>query len=502
MGCGNVKTFSLPPSSQSITYGPLTSTEFVVRNWTWFGHTVVSFVTAPGVGVGNSIVLTVADQVGPVSAPLLDYASPTIVSVSPPQSGTFSDPKSPVTVNVSGSDFGLSNPNVGVVVGFGNPGDGTFVELDITGRSPALATVSQAGYSPTPGQAESVTFNLPESVGSNRTVRIVPFLLAQGKPTTPIVLATPSSALFTYFPPVISSAATDPVPSGSEAQADCAAAGVCTGTTILSAVRRLQIFGANFGPSQLASGDTVGRTIEFSNNVDGPWDASSVSFAPANWSHGLVEAFTLQPGGYIRVTLSLSSPSGAAYTLSSNAICYKDYSPTISAIQGTLSGIPTTGGVDPIMIFAQNLDSTQYTLNVTVGGINAVLLNSSGAVIDPSQAKAQIVGTGSHPQNYTWTIYALIPPGQGLGQGINLVRDGVPSGLSGSVDYAAPSLTGWASCSGSPGNWICGPTQPLLFSTLTTALTSGGRIRESDNVLCQDCCPSPPSPTIPLSHPC
>ena len=71
------------------------------------------------------------------------------------------------------------SPSVGVVIGFGNLGDSTYVVLPITGRIPALETVTQKGYTPTPGQTESVTFNLPQSVGPNRTVRVVPFILSQ-----------------------------------------------------------------------------------------------------------------------------------------------------------------------------------------------------------------------------------------------------------------------------------------------------------------------------------
>jgi hypothetical protein len=86
------------------------------------------------------------------------------------------------------------------------------------------------------------------------------------------------------------------------------------------------------------------------------------------------------------------------------------------------------------------------TLNVTVGGNQAVILNASGGVpVDPSQvtvsklcecarfqlpfllssvscmqARSVIIGQGPFPQNYTWAINALIPAGQGVGQAVQV----------------------------------------------------------------------------------
>ncbi len=52
------------PLLQSVTFGPLTARELVVRNWTWVSHTSLAIVTPPGVGLGHRVTLTVADQVG------------------------------------------------------------------------------------------------------------------------------------------------------------------------------------------------------------------------------------------------------------------------------------------------------------------------------------------------------------------------------------------------------------------------------------------------------
>lgn len=180
-----------PGLLQAVTLGPVTATELVVTNWTWIGSDAVQIVTPPGVGSSLRVIVTVADQasghrglvgslaalltlplrvqVGPPSAPLFSYAPPNISLISPPSAGSYSDPASPTSVQVQGVDFGLSSPAVGVVVGFGNPGDGTFVVLPITSRAPALVTgtVAQAGYVGVPQQVETITFYIPSGVGTS-----------------------------------------------------------------------------------------------------------------------------------------------------------------------------------------------------------------------------------------------------------------------------------------------------------------------------------------------
>ena len=218
--------FGIPGLLQSISYGPSTGSEFVVNSWTWLSNNAVSFITVPGVGSGNIVALTVADQVGPVSVPLLNYLAPTIQTVVPAMWNTSSDTNTLVTV--SGYDFGLSNPNkVGVVVGFGNAGDGTFTQCVVISRAPAPEIVKLPGYQPTPGQLESVTFALPEGVGPSRAVRVFPYVVSLGAPTNAQILATPVMALFSYYSPNLQGVATNPVLPGSPELAECVSTGIC-----------------------------------------------------------------------------------------------------------------------------------------------------------------------------------------------------------------------------------------------------------------------------------
>lgn len=214
----------------------------------------------------------------------------------------------------------------------------------------------------------------------------------------------------------------------------------------------------------------MGRYVEV--NSSGVWSRTSALFPSANWSHTFIEAFTQQSGGSLRITLELRDPSGALYTISSNATVFGDYSPVVTNVDGVLSNVPTIGG-PVITITAQNLASAS-TLSVTVGGNQAILVDSNGHVIDPSQAAAIIVGTGSFPANYNWTIWAVIPPGQGTNQAVQVLRNGIPSARSWGVSYMPPSLSGWQSCT-NPSS--CGPQQDLGFGVIVSAPTAGGRVR-------------------------
>lgn len=209
--------FGVPGLLQSISYGPSTGSEFVVNSWTWLSSNAVSFITVPGAGLRNIVALTVADQVGPVSLPLLNYSAPTIQTVDPAQGYTYSDPQLVPVIKVSGYNFGLSNPNkVGVVVGFGNAGDGTFKQYKAT-------PVVLADF---PGQLETVTFLLPSGVGPSRAVRVFPYVRSQGDPPADaLVLATPVTAVFSYYAPVLAGVSTSVVYSYSSQLADCISSG-------------------------------------------------------------------------------------------------------------------------------------------------------------------------------------------------------------------------------------------------------------------------------------
>jgi hypothetical protein len=334
---------------------------------------------------------TLMMQVGGASAPLFAYALPNVTSVSPASAGTLSDAASPTTITVTGIDFGLCSASVGVVVGFGNAGDGSFSVRAVLSRTPALVTVSAPGFAGVPGQAEAVTFALASGVGSNRAVRVVPYLLALGPPTAAQVLATPSYGLFSYAPPSLSLVAVNAITT--ETLVDCAAAGVCVGSQDPTSVRRLTLIGANFGPSPSATNDSIGRAIEYAPSIGGPWSpTATVLYNLANWTQESVIAYTPQFSGAVRIAFALQDPSGVPYSIYSQPLPYADYSPSVSEVQGdpSLANVPTEGGW-PIVVQGENLGNTQV-LNVTVGSYQAIMLNASGGVpVDPTQVSKQEV---------------------------------------------------------------------------------------------------------------
>jgi hypothetical protein len=101
----------------------------------------------------------------------------------------------------------------------------------------------------------------------------------------------------------------------------------------------------------------------------------------------------------------------------------------------------------------------------------------NGSRMTPFEVKAKVIAL--NPTGPTWTINCTTPEGQGLANGIQLVRDGSPSFITASVDYLGPTLTGWAPCAplGDPAGWSCGPMQLLGPGVIATAPTVGGRIR-------------------------
>jgi hypothetical protein len=188
----------------------------------------------------------------------------------------------------------------------------------------------------------------------------------------------------------------------------------------------------------------------------------------------------MQPKGYLRVTITGVDATGAATSVSSPPFYYADLSPVISSVTGQLTGVPTQGGTF-FSLVAEYLDATSTWVNVSVGTTPptaAPMIGPDGLPMSPFEVKAKVVA--ANPAG-PWTINCTVPPGQGTGQGIMLVRDGSPSFVSAFIDYLPPTVSAWASCTpstgGGPGGWSCGPEQLLGPGVVATAPTVGGRIR-------------------------
>jgi len=198
-----------------------------------------------------------------VSTATFDYAYPRIVSVAPASAVTYIDPRRPVVVTVSGYDFGLLDPTADTLVAFGNADDGTFTTaVTIVSRYPSPQAVAVGAFVPPTGDfLETITFTLPETLGANRSVRVVPYRRGQAVPTRDEVLAIPiqgTADVFSFLPPTIKSVFVGPV----VAAADVARVRSLFGVVDTTTFRRLEIYakdgaedGRSFGPPQRT--DTV-----------------------------------------------------------------------------------------------------------------------------------------------------------------------------------------------------------------------------------------------------
>ena len=69
----------------------------------------------------------------------------------------------------------------------------------------------------------------------------------------------------------------------------------------------------------------------------------------ATWNHTVIQAYSLQGSGFVRVGLMITDAFGAPLNVSSNAIFFADLSPYIVGVSGIngsgiVSDVPTLGG--------------------------------------------------------------------------------------------------------------------------------------------------------------
>jgi len=462
---------NLGPASfvQAVTYGP-TGVEYAALNWTSLSHTRLVFVTAPGVGLANRVAVTVGDQTTITPDYLtFDYDPPVITSVTPAAGFATADPRRPALVTVTGTNFGLASGAVDVVVGFGNVADASMVVLPVVSRLPSAA----------PGQPEAVTFAQPSGLGPLRGVRVFPYLRALGVPLADAVARVNVSGVsdvFSYYAPSVASVSVAVVNEGSPEEDECAAAGVCVKGDYTPDTRQLVLVGPGFGPSANATGDSIGRVVEVRADGSAAWEATpTVGYVDTAWTQSVVTAYTVQATGEVRVRVNAKDPWGGDVSQATAPLPYTALSPEVGALVGSTVGLPTAGGT-VIGVPATNLFGGS-TFNVTVGGVSCTLLDGpAGAPVPPADVLNRLIlnGSTSFPPGYVWTLWAVVPPGQGVDVPVVMVRDASPSNGSAVLSYAPPALTVWRTCS-APG--VCGAPVGLPPDGLVSAPTIGGRLR-------------------------
>ncbi|RYY34490.1 hypothetical protein EON62_03260, partial [archaeon] len=301
--------FGLESLIQTVTFGP-SGTEYQVTRMQYIDHEAMLLGLGPGIGKNLRFVVKVADQVSDPSTATISYADPVITSVSPSFAAPEADPNMPVIVTVSGYEFGLLNPNVEVEIAFGHVGDGTFTRVPIVSREPALSDVLDPTWQrPSRPILQQVSFVLPNSIGKQRTIRVVNYL--RGTPPTDeqannLLSQGGAAAEFSFEDPRVSFVSVNRL-SGEDI--------ILLGTMYpalndFSNARRLEITGFNFGNNASVTAPGVQRVIQavVSTNItdsssipESAWSETLVQ--PIFWDHQRIVALSSTNRVWIRVAI-------------------------------------------------------------------------------------------------------------------------------------------------------------------------------------------------------
>jgi hypothetical protein len=454
--------FGPMPLIQNVSYGP-TGYEYTIGNWTWVSHGQLRIVTVPGIGLNMKFVVTVADQSCAPTPTTLSYAPPIILSVSPAHGPTQLE-ASRRSVTVTGTGFGLLNPGVDVLVAFGNYNDTAIIaRLPLKSRSPLLSQVTDPQWRPasTP-VVYSVTFELPEALGLNRTIRIVPFLRNTPPSDDDIKaqapqLVNPQAAQYSFDDPYINFIATRRMID----EAECSAAlQLFTGLIAqlgglagnCSQLRALEISGTNFGPSADVTNDAIGRKLQFQYPCGASFCLDERYVVSYNWTHNMVQAYSLLDAGAVRLSINSHSYSGMPLVQMSNQVPFASVSPQVSGLNGQPPEGYRTEGYAQLMANGEApqilrvVGSELYTfseLYITVGlppydARCPVVLN--GQIVSPSQVFSQVVLPVTGGGKSQVTIECWVPKGQGKGQAVQIWKDNTASSTLFSLDYTSPAV--------------------------------------------------------------
>jgi hypothetical protein len=484
------RNFGLQSLIQQVRYGP-TGSEYHCTNFTYIGHTVLKAVLVPGIGSGLVFTVMVADQLSQPSLGSISYAPPEIVSIVP---NTFLTSEFGAIATIVGRNFGLLDPNVEVMVAFGNTPDNTFVARTQVLRS------DQSLFGLTNG-LQALQFSIPESIGVNRTVRLVVYRRSSGAP--------PDNSVAAYAPQGPNAFVSFKSPSIGQVTANVARAPELpiieslfpelTGSLGSTLVIRLTIDARgrqeSFGPDGSVTGGGVLRAVDWRALETDTFSTNVVRIA--NWTHNVITAYTLQRRGHVRVRIEsksqlLTASVAQRYVQTSESRTYDDSAPGLVGMLITYpGGYPTRGG--QILQFKADGLATTSTLNVTVGGRPCVLVISEtdltpipfdmvrSTLICP-QTMAAYSGFNTCNEitpdpTFAWTITCRVPAGQGAEQPVRVIRDGDVASAARpgmSIDYRAPLIQTVEIWNRTMGRWDSSPYNPLVQYRIPTY---GGRMR-------------------------
>lgn len=445
-----------PPSSSNmditrrLQYG-VSGVEYEVKNFTVLSHSSVRMVTVPGVGSNLLFTLTIAGQASAVvtlPATMMSYALPRVHSVSPSH-GPCDSSASPITITLTGTNFGLLVPSVLVSVVFGNAVDGTTVVLPVLTTVPTPA--SHAGYVPGVSQ-QVVTFTLPRGVGASRGVSVAVLDTSTGARVASVPRL--DGAYFSFDDPVLTYV--DARAYSNENLGNVTLPNVTSASSLLVLV----LNGKNFGVPP--PGSLVDRQIwlqphdESGNPLPGT-PMSGNGIAAYSWSDVAIYCITTYHYGAVSVRITSMLDAGGSGSSSVNVIqgsgasSFADVSPAIANLNGGVARTWSTAGGETMTIVALFLGSA-VNLEVTFGPGNCTIVypldyatvSLRGTPMPASAVRPVLIAPfikDVQAASDTWTITCVTPPGQGANLPVLLVRDGKASPADAQlVSYTPPSL--------------------------------------------------------------
>lgn len=122
----------------------------------------------------------------------------------------------------------------------------------------------------------------------------------------------------------------------------------------------------------------------------------------------------------VRVRIGSESWTGSIQNISTDWMPYQSLAPSVAALSGQVSGIPTAGTLWPTVGVAQvKYMQSATAIRVTVGGVNAVIVDpTNGNALDPVTA-VPVVRSTLTPEGIV-SISFNIPPGQGTSNALQV----------------------------------------------------------------------------------
>jgi hypothetical protein len=447
---------------QRVSYG-LSGSEYVVpeNNWAVTAQDEVRVTLLPGVGVNLRFRVQVADQVSAASAGTFSYAIPEIVAISPRSASTYSNPDAKTVITLVTKNFPLLDKSCRYQLSFGQ---GAYTQT-FQPTFPVGALAIASARDPITGTINA-SFALPEDhAGVGLGVKIDIF---QGTSGIPVIATNVTEAsVFSYADPVVQAVIVtrallyDPRTLGNATTpgGDYVACPFPDADPVWSCadprIVQLTLVGRNFAkePALTNHVDGVERNLELlvrNFTAEGIpqlgelWASTGkIWLLEKKWLHESVTFFALQSTGLLRLTLTTPQTWTGDSASQVRFVPFRNVNPTVSAVRGAVNDVPCIGSTEPIEIEVENLAGAS-DLKVFVGGREAQIVVRSGSswIPPPNGVVAGIVQAQSPP---VWTVYALVPPGQGKEVSVQVVRYTLgapePSNTGFTINYAAPAIT-------------------------------------------------------------